>query len=77
LISHRWKFRDDANFKYTKFPRGVSFRNSIFQGGADFKYTDFFEPFDFEGMEFQDSADFKYTKLEGKPFAPSALKSRR
>lgn len=71
------KFRDDANFKYTKFPRGVSFRNSIFQGDADFKYTDFFEPFDFEGMEFQDSADFKYTKLEGKPFAPSALKSRR
>ncbi len=73
----RVTFRDDVNFKYAKFPRGVSFRNSVFQGDADFKYTDFFEPFDFEGTEFQDSADFKYTKLEGKPFAPSVLNSRR
>ena len=66
-----------ANFKYTEFPRGVSFKNAVFQGDANFKYTKFSEPFDFEGTDFEDSVDFKYTKLDGKSFTLYLLKNKK
>jgi hypothetical protein len=71
------EFHDLANFKYTKFPRGVSFRDAVFKGNSNFKYAKFYEPFDFDGTEFENSVDFKYTKLEGKSFTRYLLKNKK
>ena len=61
-------FNKETNFKYTKFPKGVSFENSVFSASSNFKYTEFTNPLNFEGTIFKGETNFKNTTLDGEKF---------
>ncbi len=57
-------FRDDAEFKYSKFEETVNFEGSRFEGHANFKYGDFQQKTTFRSCYFAMDANFKYAQFD-------------
>jgi len=56
-------FKEDVNFKYSKFPEATSFEGSTFEDEAFFKYSFFGDETSFADVDFEGEATFKYTEF--------------